>query len=230
MKREKIYIDGIPAIIWGEKSDKAYIYVHGKMQRKEDAEDFAEIAERKGYQTISFDLPEHGERKNENYPCNIWNGICDLNKTGNYVFDNWGNVFLYGCSLGAYFALNAYCERNIEKCLFLSPVVDMEFLIHNMFKWFNVTEEELFEKKEIETPVDILSWDYYRYVCENPVRKWDIPTYILYGENDNMQSPEVIKKFAEEHNCKISISENSEHSFMSKGDKEVLMKWLSDNV
>lgn len=151
MKREKIYIDGIPAVIWGEKSDKAYIYVHGKMQCKEDAKDFAEIAEKKGYQTISFDLPEHGERKNENYPCNIWNGIIDLNKTGKYIFGNWENVCLYGCSLGAYFALNAYCESNIEKCLFLSPVVDMEFLIHNMFKWFAVTEEELFEKKEIET-------------------------------------------------------------------------------
>lgn len=106
----------------------------------------------------------------------------------------------------------------------------MEFLIHNMFKWFNVTEKELFEKKEIETPVDILSWDYYSYVCENPIRKWDFPTHILYGGNDNMQSPEVIKKFSEEHNCKLRISENSEHSFMSKSDKEVLMKWLSYNI
>lgn len=47
MKREKIYIDEIPAIIWGEKSDKAYIYIHGKMQCKEDAKDFAEIAKEK---------------------------------------------------------------------------------------------------------------------------------------------------------------------------------------
>lgn len=230
MKSEKIYIDGIPAIIWGEKRNKAYIYVHGKMQCKEDAKDFAEIAERKGCQTISFDLPEHGERKSENYPCNIWNGIHDLNKIGDYVFNNWENVCLYGCSLGAYFALNAYSKRNIVKCLFLSPVVDMEFLIHNMFKWFNVTEKELFEKREIETPVDTLSWDYYKYVCENPVINWNIPTRILYGGKDNMQSPDIINKFTVEHNCKLSISENSEHPFMGEGDREVLIKWLSDNI
>ena len=41
--------------------EKVYIHVHGKMSRKEYAEAFAEIAEKKGYQTISFDLPEHGE-------------------------------------------------------------------------------------------------------------------------------------------------------------------------
>jgi hypothetical protein len=31
-------IDGIPAILWGERSEKIYIHVHGKMSRKEYAE------------------------------------------------------------------------------------------------------------------------------------------------------------------------------------------------
>lgn len=35
-----------------------------KNGNKEEALFFADIAERKGYQTISFDLPSHGERKN----------------------------------------------------------------------------------------------------------------------------------------------------------------------
>ena len=59
MKTTKFYIGKIPVIIWETKSDKAYIYVHGKMSDKESAETFARIAENKGYQTISFDLPEH---------------------------------------------------------------------------------------------------------------------------------------------------------------------------
>ncbi len=45
-----------------------------------------------------------------------------------------------------------------------------------------------------------------------------------------MQSTEAIKKFARAHNCKLSVSENSEYSFMGKGDREVLIKWLSDNI
>lgn len=60
MKKELLTINGIPAILWGNASDKIYIHVHGKMSRKEYAESFAAIAERKGYQTLSFDLPEHG--------------------------------------------------------------------------------------------------------------------------------------------------------------------------
>ena len=36
MKKERIRINGIPSIIWGEKSNKVYIAVHGNMSNKED--------------------------------------------------------------------------------------------------------------------------------------------------------------------------------------------------
>lgn len=73
MITKKIRINNIPAIIWGEKSDKVYLFVHGKMSSKEAAEEVAKIAEQKGYQTISFDLPQHGERTEESARCDIWN-------------------------------------------------------------------------------------------------------------------------------------------------------------
>ena len=65
MKKEIIKIEKIPAILWGEKSSNIYIYVHGKQSCKEEAQSFAEIAQRKGFQVLSFDLPEHGERIKE---------------------------------------------------------------------------------------------------------------------------------------------------------------------
>lgn len=181
MKTTKFYIGKIPVIIWGEKSDKVYIYVHGKMSDKESAETFAQIAENKGYQTISFDLPEHGERKSKNYRCDIWNGISDLHQISFYTFANWKSVSLFACSLGAYFSLQAYKDITFEKCFFLSPIVNMEYLIKNMFQWFHVTEEMLYTKREIPTPIDTLSWDYFQYVKKNPVTRWNSPTYILYG-------------------------------------------------
>ena len=122
---DRIEIKNIPSLVWGEKSDKAYLYVHGKMSSKESAEDFARIAREKGYQTISFDLPSHGERINENIRCDIWNGMHDLTVIGDYVFENWKEVSLYACSLGTYFSLNTYGNRNIKKCLFQSPILDM---------------------------------------------------------------------------------------------------------
>ena len=68
MKVTQIEIGGIPALIWGETSDKVLLCVHGKMASKECAEGIAGIAQEKGYQTVSFDLPQHGERKNEVLP------------------------------------------------------------------------------------------------------------------------------------------------------------------
>ena len=72
---EKFIVEDIPAVLWGEPSAKIYIYVHGKQGYKEYAEAFAKIAEDKGYQTLSFDLPKHGERKEAPEPCDIWQGI-----------------------------------------------------------------------------------------------------------------------------------------------------------
>lgn len=64
MKIERTKINNIPAIIWGEKSSKVIIAVHGNMSNKEDEviKILAEEATSKGYQVLSFDLPEHGER------------------------------------------------------------------------------------------------------------------------------------------------------------------------
>lgn len=49
-------------MLWGGPSDKIYIYVHGKQGYKEYAEAFAKVAEEKGYQTLSFDLPIWGRK------------------------------------------------------------------------------------------------------------------------------------------------------------------------
>lgn len=230
MKTTKFYIGKIPVIIWGAKSDKVYIYVHGKMSDKESAETFARIAENKGYQTISFDLPEHGERKSENYRCDIWNGISDLHRISVYTFANWKSVSLFACSLGAYFSLQAYKGITFEKCFFLSPIVNMEYLIKNMFQWFHITEEMLYTKKEISTPIDTLSWDYYQYVKKNSVIRWNSPTCILYGSKDNLQSLQVIENFAKSNSVSLTISEQSEHSFMGNGDDEVIHNWLCNNL
>lgn len=65
MKRQFVKMENVPAVIYGEKSDKVYIFIHGKQGYKEEGEDLAGIVCKKGYQVISIDLPGHGERKAE---------------------------------------------------------------------------------------------------------------------------------------------------------------------
>ena len=50
MTKTRVEIGGIPALIWGEPSDRVYLCVHGKMSSKLAAEGLAEIAAERGYQ------------------------------------------------------------------------------------------------------------------------------------------------------------------------------------
>lgn len=230
MRKQQIIIEHIPAIIWGEKSDKVTLFVHGKMSNKESAEQIAKILECRGCQTISFDLPEHGERIHKKDKCDIWTGIRDLTAIGNYTFSTWKTVSLYACSLGAFFSLHAYHNRKFKNCLFQSPIVDMNYLIQQMFLWFSVSEEELKEKKQIQTSIDTLSWEYYRYVQNHPITIWNAPTKILYAEKDTLQNRIVIDNFAEKFHCQLTVAKESDHAFLSKDDVQIVEKWITENI
>jgi len=231
MKREPLKIENIPAILWGEKSNKIFIYVHGRMSCKEEAQGFAEKAAERGYQALSFDLPEHGDRKNVSYLCNVWNCVHDLDIISKYVLKDWNSISLYASSFGAYFSLLAYKGLTLEKSLFLSPILDMERLIQNMMKQFNISDETLKEKQEIPTPMgETLYWDYYCYVKENPIKKWDVPTAILYGSEDNLTEREVIDSFAEKFGCDLTVLQGSEHWFHTEEQLSFLEQWLDEHI
>lgn len=58
-------LEKTPAVLYGEASDKLFIYVHGQGGNKEEGERFSFIARKFGYQTLAVDLPEHGGRTDE---------------------------------------------------------------------------------------------------------------------------------------------------------------------
>lgn len=231
MKIKRIKINDIPSIIWGEKSNKVFIAVHGNMSNKEDEviKILAENVVSKGYQLLSFDLPEHGERKeNTNYLCKVQNCVKDLNSIMEYTKENYNEVNLWACSMGAYFSLLAYKNEKIKQCVFLSPVVNMKTIIDNMMLWSNTTEKELKEKQEVKTDFgQTLYWDYYKYVKDNPITNWNKKTYILYGNKDNMQNEDIIKNFSNNFNCDLSILDGGEHYFHTEEQLKFYKKWLS---
>lgn len=231
MKQNLFKINQIPAILWGEPSDKVYIAVHGKKSCKEDAAEFAAIAVQKGWQVLSFDLPEHGGRMDEGTPCDVWNGVRDLTTVGEYARRNWSRTALFATSLGAYFSLLAYPKYPLEKCLFLSPILDMERLIQNMMGWFSVDEKTLFEKKKMPTSMgETLDWDYFTYVKAHPITDWEAPTAILYGTNDNLTEHEVLDCFVTRFNADLTTLPDGEHFFHTDEQLKVLRQWLEKNI
>ena len=153
--------------------------------------------------------------------------------TGNEILDavrklkaEYRSVTLIANSIGAYFSMNAGIDTMIRRAYFISPSVDMEKLIADMMLWSGVTEAELETKGVIRTAFgEDLSWEYLCYVRSNPIR-WDVPTQILYGENDNLTSPETIRAFAERHNAVLTVMKGGEHWFHTEEQMQFLDDWI----
>ena len=78
MITQQILIGNIPSILWGNDSSRLYLYVHGQGGNKEEASFLAEKICVKGWQVLSFDLPGHGERKDENGSFDPWHVSPEL--------------------------------------------------------------------------------------------------------------------------------------------------------
>lgn len=233
MIKHILKINDIPAILWGDKSDKLFIAVHGNMSHKAD-EVIVILAEEvisKGYQVLSFDLPEHGDRKHESYACKVGNCVQDLNTVMNYAKSLSNSISLFACSMGAYFSLLEYSHTPLKQCLFLSPVVNMERIINNMMIWFNISESKLKIQKEIPTPIgQTLYWDYYCYVKKHPIVTWNNPTSILYGSKDTLCEFDIISEFAENFSCDLQVMENGEHYFHTVQQLQYFRHWLKEHI
>lgn len=227
MKTELMDIHGIPAVSYGDGSDKLYLYVHGRYSRKEEAKRFAEKVVPRGYQVVSFDLPEHGQREGESYSCTAEHGSKDLRTVYSHIADRYKSISLCATSLGAYFSLLAFQNNNLDRCLFISPLLDMEHVIRTMMIWAKVSESELQERGEIETSFgELLSWDYYTYVKRHRIDRWNHDTYILYGENDSITERTVLDSFTERFHCKVTLIENGEHYFQGEEQLKIVSDWL----
>lgn len=224
----------IPAILWGKQSEKLLIEVHGNLSNKEDTviSVMAQNAVKKGYQVLSFDLPMHGERLDEEYACIPENCVSDLTIVYEFAKSLAPDIYLFACSMGAYFSLLAYHGFDIEQSLFLSPVVNMERIICNMMEGFQVSEERLKAELEIRLPIgQILEWNYYCYVKENPICfEWKVPTAILYGSDDNLSEWDEISAFATRYQAKVKVLEHGEHYFHTEEQLQVFDIWADENL
>lgn len=230
MKQKQTMIGHIPAVIYGSCSDKVYLFVHGQGGNKEEAESFAEIVLENDWQVLSIDLPEHGARKNETGRFFPWIVVPELQQIWDYMAVHWKQIAIRANSIGAWFSMLAFSDKNITRSLFVSPILDMEHLIYNMMGWAGVTEGLLEAKKTIPTPFgQTLSWDYLLYVKQHPIIKWNSETKVLYGTKDNLTERDVVDKFVNRFNCDLTVMEDGEHWFHTEEQLAVLYNWVRQN-
>jgi len=95
MIKTNFTIEGIPAVLWGTPGDRLIVAVHGMLGSKDDFELLATEAAAKGCRVLSFDLPEHGERKADRYACNPPNAVKDLTSIIQYAQTLSSRISLY---------------------------------------------------------------------------------------------------------------------------------------
>ena len=194
------------------------IYVHGKGGNADESEHYKSLFPESD--VIGFDYKSQNplEAKKE-FPAFF-----------DSVSKKYDSVVLIANSIGAFFSMASLSDKKISRAFFISPIVDMEKLICNMIVWANVSEKELEEKCEIPTNFgETLSWEYLCYVRKNPLN-WKIPTFILYGEKDNLTSLETIKKFADKTKANLTIMKNGEHWFHTKEQMDFLDEWIKKSI
>lgn len=196
--------------------NKAVVYMHGKGGNAAEADHYKSLFP--DCDVIGFDYKAETP----------WDAKDEFPAYFDALHQKYDSVCLVANSIGAFLAMHALGDGQIEKAYFISPVVDMEQLIADMMTWANVTEDELREKREIGTPFgETLSWDYLRYVREHPVR-WSVPTHVLYGEKDHLTSFETVSAFAEKIGAALAVMPGGEHWFHTEEQMAYLDEWIKE--
>ena len=190
------------------------VYVHGNGGSAAEAEHYKPLFD--GWDVVGFAYRAE----------NPWDARKEFRQFFDLQKKSYDFIVLIANSIGAYFSMNGICEKQVDRALFISPIVDMERLIENMMQAANVSEDELLSQREVRTAAgDTLSWDYLSYARLHPVQ-WCVPTRILYGERDALTSAETIEKFAGNTGAAVTVMPGGEHWFHTEEQMSFLDAWI----
>ena len=197
--------------------DKVF-YIHGKNGSPEEAEHYRPLFP-------SCDVAGLDYRGSA-----PWDAGAEIREAVTAAKQRYDRVFLIANSVGAFFAMSADIDSDVDHAYFISPVVDMEGLITGMMEQAGVTEAELREKGTVPTAFgEDLSWEYLRWVRDHPVR-WNVPTDILYGGRDGLTSYETVSSFARARPASLTVMENGEHWFHTEEQMRFLDGWIREKT
>lgn len=200
---------------WQNRQDKALVfYVHGKGGNAEESEQYRKYFSE--YDVYGFDYKAE----------NPWEAEEEFSNKLKELSKKYNRIILVAGSIGAYFSMNAGIGDYVEKAYFVSPIVNLEKLIIDMLFWAGKSEKELEEKKIIHVDFgEDLSWNYLQYIRHHMIT-WNVPTEILYGSNDNLQSIDTINEFVQKNGAGLTVMEGGEHWFHTEEQMRFLDEWM----
>lgn len=193
------------------------VYVHGKGGSADEAEH---------YRPLFADCEVAGFDYRAQTP---WEARMEFPRFFDPLRAKYASLTLIANSIGAFFSMTSLSGKQVDRALFISPIVDMESLIADMMARAGVTEEELRARGEIPLESgETLSRDWLDDVRHHPVQ-WTVPTRILYGERDFLTSFETMSGFAARTGASLMAMPGGEHWFHTPEQMAFLDRWIRES-
>ena len=221
MKREDFSIGEIPMMLLGDSSDRIFLYIHGLNGDGLGAIRFSNFAYK--WQTLGIRLP-----KGEIRPEILTPQLQEILK---FLKSRWKTIAIRANSFGAWLSLISFPNEKFDRCLFVSPLLNIESYILSKMARESITEDRLRREGTIDLESGLqISWNYLEFARKNPVHSISSKTRILHCTGDEVIPIDESKKFAAENNCELEIIDGQEHWFHTDFQLELLSAWESKNT
>ena len=225
---EELLLDGIPALRWGKPGGRAVVGVHGQFSNKLDPvmAQCGEVIASRGDQLITFDLPTHGDRRDDK----VFNAMVtspEVRAFAQLARSQSTEVGLLASSIGAYFSLCDTPTGTFERAWLVSPLIDLEYYIRDVMAEYSVTDEQLEAETVIDTPRAVLEWPYLRFVEEHPARL-DIPSWTIRGDQDEVVPLDALSRFVSAPGVELVQIEGGQHFLGQPPHLETVVAWFKE--
>ena len=196
------------------------VYLHGVLGSAEESRTFSYINK---YDVVGLDYEDGAP----------WVVGPIIRKKFEELTKPFKQVVVIANSIGAFYTYAYLDQTKIKQAFFISPLASMKSIIKWRMDKEGVSEKELKYKKYIKLD-NGYEFDYYfykKYVLENHIDIWGVPTEILYAENDEIIKREDVLSFVEKHpNTKLTIKHNSQHYLHTPEELEFIKNWILERL
>ena len=202
------------------KSKDIVVYIHGLLGNAAEAQNFYYI---KDYDIVGLDYEDGAP----------WIVGKRIKKTFRKLIKNYKDVVVIANSIGAFYTYAYLSSFNIKQAFFISPLASMKSIVLWRMDKEGVSEDQLMEKKYIKLENGHeFDWHFYKkYVIDNFIDPWNVPTEILYSENDEVIKKEDVISFVENHSStRLTIKQDSMHYLHTKEEMKYIENWILERL
>lgn len=234
MMKNELFIDNGErpiggTLYYGSGFDNTIVALHGysSSRKSEHIRELAEIATQNKTAVLSFDLPEHGDRRSQRATLNMRNCVEDLKTVIAYAREELTDkISLYGSSFGAYVCLvGSVGDFAIEKYMLRVPALNPIKVLSKVMKDVSDAETEKLRKLILEITAGGRAFDVY-----DLVRKYKYsPIDIIYSINDEYVDGADVRRFEAIDTSRIRLtSTGGGHDFTTTTAHKAYTEWLNN--